>query len=141
MRWKFDPVTLSFDLWPWKSIVFQILLRTKYVPSLVKIHRRMLILECSQGCDVWWRYYIPSQLRWREGNKCLPIMDTTIVFLLNKDSTWHLWSKFLDMQISSHSYHCEYLYIYLMCTLCYIKYICSIILSGFIDVWSNNIEM
>ena len=29
---------------------FQILLRTKYVPSLVKINRRMLILECSQGC-------------------------------------------------------------------------------------------
>ena len=23
---------------------------TKYVPSLVKIHRRMLILGCSQGC-------------------------------------------------------------------------------------------
>ena len=38
------------DLWPWKSIGFQILLRTKYVPSLVKIHWRMLILECSQGC-------------------------------------------------------------------------------------------
>jgi hypothetical protein len=37
--------------WPWKSIGFQILLRTKYVPSLVKIHWRMLILECSQGCD------------------------------------------------------------------------------------------
>jgi hypothetical protein len=33
-----------------KSIGFQILLRTKYVPSLVKIHLRMLILECSQGC-------------------------------------------------------------------------------------------
>jgi hypothetical protein len=29
---------------------FQILLRTKCVPSLVKIHWRMLILECSQGC-------------------------------------------------------------------------------------------
>jgi hypothetical protein len=29
---------------------FQIFLRTKYVPSLVKIHWRMLILECSQGC-------------------------------------------------------------------------------------------
>ena len=29
---------------------FQILLRTKYVPSLVKIHWRMSILECSQGC-------------------------------------------------------------------------------------------
>jgi hypothetical protein len=40
----------DFDLWPWKSIGFQILLRTKYIPSLVKIHWRMLILECSQGC-------------------------------------------------------------------------------------------
>ena len=38
------------DLWPWKSIGFQILLRSKYVPSLVKIHWRMLILECSQWC-------------------------------------------------------------------------------------------
>jgi hypothetical protein len=37
------------DLWSWKSIGFQILLRSKYVPSLVKIHWRMLILECSQG--------------------------------------------------------------------------------------------
>jgi hypothetical protein len=36
--------------WPWKSIGFQILLRTKCVSSLVKIHWRMLILECSQGC-------------------------------------------------------------------------------------------
>ena len=36
--------------WPWKSIGFPILLRTKYVPSLVKIHWGMLILECSQGC-------------------------------------------------------------------------------------------
>jgi hypothetical protein len=32
------------------KIGFQILLRIKYVPSLVKIHWRMLILECSQGC-------------------------------------------------------------------------------------------
>jgi hypothetical protein len=47
------PVTLTFDLWPWKSIGFQTLLRTKYVPKcLVKIHWRMLILECSQGCYV-----------------------------------------------------------------------------------------
>jgi hypothetical protein len=37
--------------WPWKSIGFQTLLRTKHVPSLVKIHWRMLILESSQGCD------------------------------------------------------------------------------------------
>jgi len=42
--------TADLDLWPWKSIRFQILLRTKYVLSLVKIHLRMLILECSQGC-------------------------------------------------------------------------------------------
>jgi hypothetical protein len=37
MRYKFDP-------WPWKSIGFQTLRRTKYVPSLVKIHLRILIL-------------------------------------------------------------------------------------------------
>ena len=40
----------DLDLWPWKSIGFQIFLRTKHVPSLVKIRWRMLILECSQGC-------------------------------------------------------------------------------------------
>ena len=40
----------DLDLWPWKSIGFQIILRTKYVPSLVKIHWSMLILECSQRC-------------------------------------------------------------------------------------------
>ena len=42
----------DLDLWPWKSIGFQILLRTMYLPSLVKIHWKMLILECSQGCYV-----------------------------------------------------------------------------------------
>jgi hypothetical protein len=40
----------DFDLWPWKWIGLQILLRTKYVLRLVKIHWRMLILECSQRC-------------------------------------------------------------------------------------------
>jgi hypothetical protein len=45
-RLKIRPCDL--DLWPRKSIGFQILLRSKYVPSLVKIHWRMLILECSQ---------------------------------------------------------------------------------------------
>jgi hypothetical protein len=34
----------DIDLWPGKSIGFQILLRTRHVPSLVKIHWRMLIL-------------------------------------------------------------------------------------------------
>jgi hypothetical protein len=32
---KFDTVTLTYDL---ENQVFQILLRTKYIPSLVKIH-------------------------------------------------------------------------------------------------------
>jgi hypothetical protein len=58
-RLKIRPCDL--DLWPWKSIRFQTLLRTMYVPSLVKIYWRILILECSQGCyavkswplDVW----------------------------------------------------------------------------------------
>ena len=43
-------VSPRLKIWPWKSIGFQILLRTKYVPSLVKIHWRILILVCSQGC-------------------------------------------------------------------------------------------
>jgi hypothetical protein len=34
----------NLTLWPWQSIGFQTHLRTKYVPSLVKIHWRMLIL-------------------------------------------------------------------------------------------------
>ena len=81
-------VTMTFDLWPWKYIGFQILLRTKYVPSLVKIYWRMLFLECSQGCyavkiwpgdlDLWpWKSigfqillrtkYVPSlvKIHWR----------------------------------------------------------------------------
>ena len=83
-RLKIKPCDL--DLWPWKSIWFQIVLRSKYVPSLVKIHWRMLILECSQGCyavkiwplDLWlWKsigfqtllrtMYVPSlvKIHWR----------------------------------------------------------------------------
>jgi hypothetical protein len=81
---KLDPVTLTFDLENQKR--FQILLRSKYIPSLVKIHWRMLILECSQGCytvkiwplDRWpWKsigfqtllrtMYVPSlvKIHWR----------------------------------------------------------------------------
>ena len=86
-----------------------------------------------------WRQVIGSyeliRITQLNSNKCLQITDNTIVCLLNKDP---IETNFL---ISSHSYHCEYLNIYLMCTLCYNMYICSIILSGFINVWSNNIEM
>jgi hypothetical protein len=45
--WNWDLDILSL-----KSIVFQMLLRTKYVPSVVKLHWRMFILEFSQGCYV-----------------------------------------------------------------------------------------
>jgi hypothetical protein len=61
---NFYPVTFLWTLestsfngcWPnlvrrvWNPIDFQGFLRTKYVPSLVNIHWKMLILECSQGC-------------------------------------------------------------------------------------------
>jgi hypothetical protein len=48
----------DIDLWPWKSIGFQTLLRAKYVLSLVKIHWMMLILVftrmlCSKHLT-WW---------------------------------------------------------------------------------------
>jgi hypothetical protein len=39
-----------WDSWFSRSKVFQTLLRSMYVPCLVKIHWSMLILECSQGC-------------------------------------------------------------------------------------------
>ena len=48
----------DLDLWPWKTIGFQILLRTMYVPSLVKIHWKMLILVftrmlCGKNLTPW----------------------------------------------------------------------------------------
>ena len=48
----------DLDLWPWKSIGFLVLLRSKYVPSLVKIHWRMLILVftrmlCGKNLTPW----------------------------------------------------------------------------------------
>jgi hypothetical protein len=62
-------VSPHLKIWHWKSIGFQILLRTKNVPSLVKIHWRMLILECSQGyygrtVALLYPFTIPLQLRW-----------------------------------------------------------------------------
>ena len=66
MLWSKKNWSGDLDLWPWKSIGFQILLRTKYmyVPSLVKTHWRMLILECSQGCYAV-IFFWPSDLdRW-----------------------------------------------------------------------------
>jgi hypothetical protein len=76
--------TGDINLWPMTLTInrFQTLLRTKYVPSLVKIPWRMLILEFSQGCyavkiwplDLWpWKsigfqtlirtMYVPSLVK------------------------------------------------------------------------------
>jgi hypothetical protein len=85
-------VTLTFDLWPWKSIGFQTLLRTKYVPSLIKVHWRMLILECSQGCyavNIWpTTHYLFHCLRYTAQRQMyinsinVPINLTTEILLL-----------------------------------------------------------
>jgi hypothetical protein len=48
-KWRRDIVTLLSVCLSFHNIL-QILLRTKYVLSLVIIHWRMLILEISQGC-------------------------------------------------------------------------------------------
>jgi hypothetical protein len=116
-------VTLTFDLWPWKSIGFQTLLRTKYVPSLVKIHWRMLILECSQECyvikiwpgdlDLWpWKSigfqtllrikYIPSLvkihwrmliLEWSQGCYGRTIGSVTISLRNRRHPFWYIWAS------------------------------------------------
>ena len=65
-------VTLTFDL---ENQYGSRLVRTKYVPSLVKIHWRMLILECSQG---WYAVkYLPSDLDcWRMTLKINSVPDS-----------------------------------------------------------------
>ena len=86
--WPCYPDLWPIRLWTWKSIGFRIILRVKYVSSVVKIHWRMLILECSQGyyvviiwacdLDLWsWKSigfqdllrtkYVPSlvKIHWR----------------------------------------------------------------------------
>jgi hypothetical protein len=47
-HWNFEEGAMC----PFSKNLSLSLLRTKYVPSLVKIHWRILILECSQGCYV-----------------------------------------------------------------------------------------
>jgi uncharacterized cysteine cluster protein YcgN (CxxCxxCC family) len=125
-------VTLTFDLWPWKSIGFQIFLRTKNVPSLAKTHWKMLILECSQGCytvkirpcylDLWpWKSigfqtllrtkYLPSlvKIHWR----MLILECSQGCYAVNK-----IWPGDLDFwPWKSISYYCAHLHIrILQCT-------------------------
>jgi hypothetical protein len=77
--------------WPWKSIGFQILLRTKNVPSLVKIHWRMLILECTQGC------YVVNI--WRGDNKAVMIWSVFHCKLLHLNLLlWNHWTKLNPFQ-------------------------------------------
>ena len=94
-------MTLTFDLWPWKSVGFQTHLRTKYVPSLVKIHWRMLILECSQGCysvkiwpcdlDLWPRKSIGFQILLR--TKYVPSLVKIHWRILILECSQGLWRK------------------------------------------------
>jgi hypothetical protein len=74
---------IFFTRWPWKSIGFQILLRTKYVPSLVKIHWRMLILECSILADpkisLTALFVIPSPTKLRRDIVTLPSFHNILV--------------------------------------------------------------
>ena len=55
----------DLDLWLWKSVGFQTLLRTKYVPSLVKIHWRMLILVFTRmlHCQNLTQWHWPLTLK------------------------------------------------------------------------------
>jgi hypothetical protein len=76
-RLKIRPCDL--DLWPWKSIGFQILLRSKYVPSLVKIHWRMfhaLHCPCLLFICFWWEFVLMHSLR-------KSVLETCITLLCN----------------------------------------------------------
>jgi hypothetical protein len=64
----------NYTLWPWKSLGGPD--SPKYLPSLVKIHWRMLIVKCSQGWHAvknltWWPWpltlkinRVPDSLIW-----------------------------------------------------------------------------
>jgi hypothetical protein len=102
---------LTRDLWPWKSIRFQILLRTKYVLSLVKIHWRMLILECSQGwyvvkiwpvdLDLWPWKSIGFQILLR--TKYVPSKIIIRFYKIWTEAS--LWSKYSFSPIDIHIFH------------------------------------
>jgi hypothetical protein len=115
-----SPKNLTQWPWPWKSLGFQILLRTKHVPSLVKIHWRMLILKCSQGCyavkiwpsDLWpwksigfqifWRTkYVPSlvKIHWR----MLILVFTRMLWKDGPNLTWWPWP--LTLKINRVPYY------------------------------------
>ena len=96
---------------------------SKYVPSLVKIHWRMLILECSQGCytvkiwplDLWpWKSigfqtllrtkYVPSlvKIHWR-----MLILECSQGMLCGKNLTpWPLTLKINRVPDSPKDYVC-----------------------------------
>jgi hypothetical protein len=84
----------DLDLWPWKSIGFQILLRTKYVPSLVKIHWRMLILECSQGCYMAYLYsneLLIEKILWRQRKVIYKLYNVSV-----DDIIWLIHQAYSD---------------------------------------------
>ena len=76
---KIDLVTLTFDLENQQGSRFS---RTKYVPSLVKIHGRMLILECSQGC--YGRTEGSVTISLRNAGEGINNTDFTVILYMNK---------------------------------------------------------
>jgi hypothetical protein len=114
--YMFSPQERLEHLWPWKSTGFQILLRTKYVPSLVKIHWRMLILECSQGCygrtdgsvTISLRMHITnidvmSEKHWCHKCRChvwKTLMSLMYVSCLKKTTSTFMTSAFLRLGIN-----------------------------------------
>jgi hypothetical protein len=73
----------------------EILLRTKYVPSLVKIHWRMLILECSQGCYAvtFWLGYLDL---WLTGSNVYRITSLRTIDIVTLPSVRHILVNTLE---------------------------------------------
>ena len=93
-------------LWPMTLKInrVQILLRTKHVPSLVKIHWRMLILECSQGCyrrkdgqTVTLLYPFATSLAKGKQNEQWPLILTALTEYKKNHDIWRQKSRLKKM--------------------------------------------
>jgi hypothetical protein len=82
----------DLDLWPWKSIGFQTLLRTKYVPSLVKIN-------CGKNL-IWWPWPY-SNATVRPSHPCEHSRINILQWILTKLGTYlvlkRIWNP-IDFQ-------------------------------------------
>jgi hypothetical protein len=99
--------------WPWpmtlKITRFQILWRTKYVPSLIKIHWSMLILECSRAFNTFKSRRLFRKSRWRTATLWVALVSYRIIF-------WVIHFKKINKKLTV-SYIDKTLIIY-MCMYC-----------------------